>query len=90
MPRPSEIWPRCTRAASVLFRGTDGSEETQADARLHAEFVKDTGNIEDRDVTIEIQEGLASGANSHFTYGRFEKAIVHFHKSMAEMLAKVS
>ena len=74
----------------LTSRGTDGSAETMADARRDAEFVKDTGNIEDRDVTIEFQNGLASGANSHFTYGRFEKAIVHFHKTMADMLAKVS
>ncbi len=77
----------CYRLTS---RGTDGSDETKADARRDAEFVKDTGNIEDRDVTIEIQNGMASGANSHFTYGRFEKAIVHFHKTMADMLAKVN
>ena len=73
----------------LTARGTDGSEATKADGRRDAEFVKDTGNIEDRDVTIKIQDGLPSGANSHFTYGRFEKAIVHFHKTMAGMLDKL-
>lgn len=73
----------------LTARGTDGSEPTKADGRRDAEFVKDTGNIEDRDVTIKIQDGLPSGTNNHFTYGRFEKAIVHFHKTMAGMLEKL-
>lgn len=70
-------------------RGTDGSREVIAKAKRDADFVANTGNIEDRDVTLKIQEGMASGANTHFTYGRFEKAIVHFHKSMDKMLAKM-
>jgi len=71
-------------------RGFDGSDAALAEAWRDAEFVADTGNIEDRDVVRDIQAGLASGANSHFTYGRFEKCIVHFHKTMAGMLEKVN
>jgi hypothetical protein len=33
-----------------------------------------------------IQRGLASGANTHFEYGRFEAAIVHFHRTLHECL----
>jgi len=29
---------------------------------------------------------LASGANSHLTFGHFEKAIVHFHQQLAQGL----
>jgi len=53
------------------------------------DYVSDTGNIEDRDITVEIQKGLASGANEHFVYGHFEAAIVHFHKTMNELMPKV-
>ena len=36
----------------------------------------------DRAVVAAIQRGLASGANEAFTFGRFEKAIVHFHRNL--------
>lgn len=58
-----------------------------ARAKKDADFVSDTGLREDAAVVRDIQAGLASGANSHFTYGRFEKAIVHFHKNLTEHLA---
>ena len=32
----------------------------------------------------EIQAGLASGANTHFTFGHYEQAIGHFHRHLAE------
>ena len=34
--------------------------------------------------------GLTSGANEHFTYGRFESAIVHFHRTLTDALARIS
>jgi choline monooxygenase len=67
----------------------EGDEEKRAIVQKDIDYVSDTGNIEDRDITVEIQKGLASGANEHFIYGHFEKAIVHFHKTMDEMMAKV-
>jgi hypothetical protein len=33
-----------------------------------------------------IQRSLASGANDHFTYGRFEGAISHFHRELDRLL----
>ena len=51
-----------------------------------AAFVDQTGAAEDREVTCAIQRGITSGANSHFTYGRFEGAIVHFHRTLADAL----
>ena len=67
----------------------EGDEEKRALVQKDIDYVSDTGNIEDRDITIEIQKGLASGANEHFVYGHFEKAIVHFHKTMNELMPKV-
>jgi hypothetical protein len=40
------------------------------------------GAIEDRDVSMAIQRGLASGANDFFEYGLFEGAIGHFHRTL--------
>jgi hypothetical protein len=40
-------------------------------------------------VVEAIQRGIASGANDVFTFGRFESAIVHVHKSLDAALARV-
>ncbi len=67
-------------------RGADGSAEAIARAKKDAAFVNDTGSQEDRAVVRAIQSGLESGANSHFTYGHFETAIVHFHATLTDLL----
>ena len=56
------------------------------DAKRDAAFVNDSGQEEDRAAAAAIQRTLASGANSHLTFGHFEKAIVHFHQRLAEYL----
>ena len=67
----------------------DGGDDPAAlaEARRDAEFVGNTGAQEDRAVVEAIQRGLASGANDHFTFGRSESAIVHFHQTLAAALA---
>ncbi len=57
-------------------------EEAQRDAR----FVNDFGQDEDRQAARAIQEGVATPANSHFTFGYYEKAIVNFHQHLAKHL----
>ncbi len=46
------------------------------------DFVERSGGAEDREVTCAIQRAIGSGANTHFTFGRFEGAIVHFHRML--------
>ncbi len=67
-------------------RGEAARDGTEAKARRDADFVADTGGKEDAAVIRAIQNGIASGANTHFTYGYFEKAIVHFHKTLDALL----
>jgi phenylpropionate dioxygenase-like ring-hydroxylating dioxygenase large terminal subunit len=67
-------------------RGEGAGEGDRQKAARDAEFVGDTGGKEDAAVVRAIQNGLASGANEYFTYGYFEKAIVHFHKSLHALL----
>jgi hypothetical protein len=43
-----------------------------------------------RAVVRAIRRALASGANEAFTFGRFESAIVHFHKTLAAALARAA
>ena len=71
-------------------RDNDGSDTDLESAKYDAAFVAETGAAEDIATTRSIQAGLSSQANTHFTYGYFEKAIVHFHKTIAEMLQKLN
>lgn len=50
--------------------------------RRDARFVSEYGLKEDLGVVKRIQNGLKSGANTHFVYGHFEKAIIHFLKNI--------
>ena len=43
-----------------------------------------SGQLEDREAARAIQESVPAGnANSHLTFGYFEKAIVNFHQHLA-------
>lgn len=53
-------------------------------AKRDASFVQDVGLTEDRAAACAIQAGLASGANTHFTFGHYEQAIGHFHRHLTE------
>ena len=53
-------------------------------ARKDANFVQESGILEDRHAATEIQAGLAAGANTHFTFGHYEQAIGHFHRHLTE------
>jgi phenylpropionate dioxygenase-like ring-hydroxylating dioxygenase large terminal subunit len=59
-----------------------GDEAARAAALRDADFVRDVGAAEDREVICAIQKGLASRANEHFTFGLFEGAITHFHRML--------
>ncbi len=76
-------------AYGLTNRDSDGSAEAIERAERDADFVKNFGATEDIAATRSIQAGLASEANTHFTYGYFEKAIVHYHKTMTEILDKL-
>lgn len=50
-----------------------------------AKFV-DQGQVEDREMALTVQRGLAAGANEVLEFGLFEGAITHFHRQLAELL----
>ena len=70
-------------------RNSSASDTDVARAQRDAKFVSEQGGEEDRAVVRAIQAGLDSGANEHFTYGRFEKAIAHFHETMGEHVERL-
>ena len=71
---------------SLINTSSDGKPFDLEDAKRDAAFVNDSGQEEDRAAAAAIQRTLASGANSHLTFGHFEKAIVHFHQRLAKYL----
>jgi phenylpropionate dioxygenase-like ring-hydroxylating dioxygenase large terminal subunit len=78
---------RTRQITYTLTNGGGDDPAALAEAKRDAEFVGTTGAAEDRAVVQAIQRGLASGANDVFTFGRFESAIVHFHKTLTAALA---
>jgi len=79
---------RTRQITYTLTNGGGDDPAALAEAKRDAEFVGTTGAAEDRAVVQAIQRGLASGANDVFTFGHFESAIVHFHRMLAEALAR--
>lgn len=76
-----------TRQITYTLTNSGGDDpEALAEARRDAEFVGTTGAAEDRAVVQAIQRGLCSGANDAFTFGKFESAIVHFHRTLTAAL----
>lgn len=66
--------------------GQPDKETAMANAEKDRVFVSQTGQEEDIAVVEAAQKSLASGANSHFTFGHFEPCIVHFHEQMDRFL----
>ena len=80
------------RTRTYFYRLTNrgGGAEAKQLAERDAGFVNDSGVAEDFAVVQAIQASIGSGANEHFTFGHFEPAIVHFHKTLTEALAGAS
>lgn len=66
--------------------GAAPSTEAIQRAKKDASFLADTGLKEDAKVIQDIQAAIGSGANKHYTFGRFESAIVHLHKNLTRYL----
>jgi phenylpropionate dioxygenase-like ring-hydroxylating dioxygenase large terminal subunit len=67
----------------LLARPGEGDRRTDASTQsssLRGLALVDAGGAEDRAVACAVQRGLASGANEFLEFGRFEGAIVHFHR----------
>ena len=80
-----------SRSQLLIYRLTNttsnGSSVELEEAMRDSEFVKASGLDEDRAAACAIQSGLTTNANQHLTFGRFEKAIVHFHQYLTNHLS---
>ena len=55
------------------------------DTNMHIKHTYE-GQDEDREAACLIQQTVTAQANSHLTFGYFEKAIVNFHQHLTETL----
>ena len=62
------------------------SEEERAHWDRNMELVLDVVTGEDFPAGRTIQMGLTSGAQTHLVYGRNEPAMIHYHRSLREVL----
>jgi len=76
-----------TRTKWIIYRlvnrQTGESSISLEEAERDADFVNDFGQEEDREAARAIQETMTTRANTHVTFGYFEKAIVNFHQHLA-------
>ena len=68
----------------MVNRAVDGENISLQDAQRDALFVGDSGQKEDREAARAIQQSVSSNANTHFTFGHFESAIVNFHQHLTK------
>lgn len=69
--------------------GSAPTEEALTRAKKDVAFLASTGNKEDEKVVTDIQAAIGSGANTYYTFGRFESAIAHLHRNLAHYLAQL-
>lgn len=78
--------PGATRVRISTLAPTDRADEDRAHWLRNHEITLET-LAEDFAISESIQAGLASGANTHLTFGRFEGALGDFHRSVDLRLA---
>lgn len=73
-----------TREVTWTLGDVQGADnEARAAVLRDADFVREVGAAEDREVIAAIQKSLGSQANTHFTFGLYEGALSHFHRTLA-------
>ena len=66
----------------VKHSANKGVEISLEEAIRDVDFVNQSGQEEDRAAARDIQETVTTSANSHLTFGYYEKAIVSFHQQL--------
>ena len=80
--------PSSVKTVSYLVYNDEGGAKSLSleEVKKDAQFVNESGQSEDREAARAIQETVTTTANTHLTFGLFEKAIVNFHKSLASRI----
>jgi hypothetical protein len=88
----SQIFPGVTpnttlTRQTVLVAKPPLTDEARAASRLFSDMVLQAVRDEDYAVGATIQEGLRSGANREFLFGRNEPAVQNYHRTVARLMA---
>lgn len=73
---------------AIKHAAQNGVEISHEDAMRDVDFVNQSGQEEDRAAARDIQETVTTSANSHLTFGYYEKAIVNFHQQLQTELGE--
>lgn len=71
-----------TNVVAYSLTNQDGDPAQALEAATRDAHFAEIGASEDRAIVSAIQQGIAGNANEHFVFGRFESAIVHFHRTL--------
>lgn len=72
-----------TRQHTFLLANCPENDEKAMEAIMEGQKFARMGAIEDRDIVLSAQRGLASNANEFLEFGLFESAIGHFHAALS-------
>jgi choline monooxygenase len=86
---PVAVNKTLARTWTLSNRGAAQTEQAKAEVKRDKDF-NAIGLKEDQNVVESIQRGLASNANSHLTFGKYEKLIGHLHRNLQEVLSNSS
>jgi phenylpropionate dioxygenase-like ring-hydroxylating dioxygenase large terminal subunit len=88
---PAENRPdRCVMTLSFYIPKPAASEDERRHWDANVDLTIRTVEKEDFPVGEGIQAGFASGAQTHTVFGRNEPAMIHYHRSLAQELARPS
>jgi phenylpropionate dioxygenase-like ring-hydroxylating dioxygenase large terminal subunit len=79
-----------TRQHSYLVSDISENETEQLDAVFEGQKFAAKGAIEDLEIVLSAQRGLASGANAFLEFGLFETAIVRLHAHLEKEFERLS
>lgn len=86
---PVAVDKTLVRTWTLSNRGAAQTEQAEAEVKRDKDF-NAIGLLEDQHVVEAIQSGLASNANSHLTFGKYEKLIAHLHRNLKQVLSDSS
>jgi phenylpropionate dioxygenase-like ring-hydroxylating dioxygenase large terminal subunit len=85
-PREERV-DRAVMELALYVPKAPASEEERTHWERNMQLVLDVVTGEDFPAGRTIQMGLTSGAQTHLVYGRNEPAMIHYHRSLREVLA---
>jgi hypothetical protein len=84
---PGPTADRSRTVQTIITRHPVEGDEDRQKAETYTDFLYDVVRDEDYKTGLDIQKGLTSGANTHFTFGRNELTLQRFHGWVDRLLA---